>query len=53
MSLPRFTLAAFPVFLVLGYFLSRTRWGFVAWLAVSATLGVALTTLFVTWRWVA
>ena len=53
MSLPRFVLGAFPVFLVLGYALSRFRWPLVAWLAVSGGLGVALTSLFVTWRWVA
>ena len=53
MSLPRFVLGAFPVFLVLGYFLSRFRWGLAAWLAVSGVLGAMLTALFVTWRWVA
>ncbi|CAA9399749.1 MAG: Integral membrane protein [uncultured Rubrobacteraceae bacterium] len=53
MSLPRFVLGAFPVFLVLGYFLSRSRWTRTAWLAASGGLGVALTALFVTWRWVA
>ena len=53
MSLPRFVLGAFPVFLVLGYFLSRSRWTLSVWLAVSGGLGVALTALFVTWRWVA
>lgn len=53
MSLPRFVLAAFPVFLVLGYLLSRRKWALAAWLALSGGLGVALTALFVTWRWVA
>ena len=53
MSLPRFVLAAFPVFLVLGFFLSRSRWTLAAWLVFSTCLGVALTALFVTWRWVA
>ncbi|QIN82163.1 hypothetical protein GBA63_05510 [Rubrobacter tropicus] len=53
MSLPRFVLGAFPVFLVLGYFLSRSRWTLTAWLVFSGGLGVALTALFVTWRWVA
>ena len=53
MSLPRFVLGAFPVFLVLGYVFSRFRWTLVAWLAVSGGLGVALTALFTTWRWVA
>jgi hypothetical protein len=53
MSLPRFVLGAFPVFLVLGFLLSRSRWTLAAWLAFSGGLGVALTALFVSWRWVA
>ena len=53
MSLPRFTLAAFPIFLVLGYLLSRARPVLVLWLLLSTGAGVALTTLFTTWRWVA
>jgi Mannosyltransferase (PIG-V) len=53
MSLPRFVLGAFPVFLVLGYILSRSRWTLATWLVFSGGLGVALTALFVTWRWVA
>ncbi len=53
MSLPRFMLGAFPVFLVLGYLLSRARPLLVSWLVLSAGTGVALTILFTTWRWVA
>ena len=53
MSLPRFVLGALPVFLVLGLFLSRSRWTLATWLTLSGGLGVALTALFVTWRWVA
>jgi Dolichyl-phosphate-mannose-protein mannosyltransferase len=53
MSLPRFVLGAFPVFLVLGYLLSRSRWTLATWLVISGGLGAALTALFVTWRWVA
>jgi hypothetical protein len=53
MSLPRFVLGAFPVFLVLGYLLSRAKPALVLWLLLSATSGVALTALFTTWRWVA
>ena len=53
MSLPRFVLGAFPVFLVLGYLLSRSKWTLVTWLLFSGGLGTALATLFVTWRWVA
>jgi hypothetical protein len=51
--LPRFMLEAFPLFLVLGLLLSRSRPALVLWLLVSGSLGAALTTLFVTWRWVA
>jgi hypothetical protein len=53
MSLPRFVLGAFPVLLVLGFILSRSRWTLAIWLVLSGGLGVALTALFVTWRWVA
>ena len=53
MSLPRFLLGAFPIFLVLGYLLSRSRPALVLWLLLSAGAGVALTVLFTTWRWVA
>jgi Mannosyltransferase (PIG-V) len=53
MSLPRFVLGAFPVFLVLGYLLSRAKPVLVLWLIFSAGAGVALTALFTTWRWVA
>src|ERR671916_341393 len=53
MSLPRFVLGAFPVLLVLGYLLSRYRWTLAPWLVISGGLGVALTALFVSWRWVA
>ncbi len=53
MSLPRFMLAAFPVFLVLGYLLSRSRTALVLWLVLSIALGAALTAMFTTWRWVA
>lgn len=53
MSLPRFVLGAFPVFLVLGYLLARSRWTLATWLVISGGVGTALTALFVTWRWVA
>ena len=53
MSLPRFVLGTFPVFLVLGYLLSRSRLALVFYLALGGVLGVALTALFTTWRWVA
>lgn len=53
MSMPRFVLGAFPVFLVLGYLLSRSRPALFLWLLLGGGLGVALTALFTTWRWVA
>jgi hypothetical protein len=53
MSQPRFVLGAFPIFLVLGYLLSRSRATLVLWLLLGAGTGVALTALFTTWRWVA
>jgi hypothetical protein len=53
MSLPRFVLGAFPVFLVLGYLLSRSRLALISYLVLCGGLGVALTAMFATWRWVA
>ena len=53
MSMPRFMLGAFPLFLVVGYVLSRSRPALYLWLLVSAGSGAALTAMFVTWRWVA
>ena|SRR5215211_8163872 len=53
MSLPRFVLGAFPLFFVLGYLLSRSRPALYLWLLISSGMGVALTSMFVTWRWVA
>jgi hypothetical protein len=53
MSLPRFLLGAFPIFLVLGYLLSKSRPALILWFLFSAGAGVALTALFTTWRWVA
>ena len=53
MSLPRFMLGAFPLFLVLGYLLSKSRPALWAWLVLSSSLGAALTAMFATWRWVA
>lgn len=53
MSLPRFMVGTFPLFIVLGYLLSRNRAALVVWLVLSALVAAALTALFVTWRWVA
>jgi hypothetical protein len=52
-SLPRFALASFPLFLVLGSLLARSRVALAASLGCSAVLGAYLTLEFVTWRWVA
>jgi hypothetical protein len=51
MGLPRYALGAFPLFLILGYLLSRSRPGLHLWLLVSGGLSIAFTALFVTWRW--
>jgi hypothetical protein len=51
MGLPRYALGAFPLFLILGYLLSRSRPGLYLWLLVSGGLSIAFTALFVTWRW--
>lgn len=53
MSLPRFMLGAFPLFLVLGHLLARSRTALMVWLVFSVFGGIALTALFTTWRWVA
>jgi hypothetical protein len=53
MSLSRYMLSAFPLFLVFGYLLSHSRLALYVWLVLSASLGAALTSMFVTWRWVA
>jgi hypothetical protein len=53
MSMPRFVLGAFPIFLVLGFILSRSKPALVLWLVFSTGAGVALTAMFTTWRWVA
>lgn len=53
MSLPRFMVGVFPLFLVLGYLLARNRTALAVWLVASAGGGIALTALFTTWRWVA
>ncbi|HET7480435.1 MAG TPA: mannosyltransferase family protein [Rubrobacteraceae bacterium] len=53
MSMPRFVLGAFPIFLVIGYLLARRPTALMVWLVTSALVGVALTALFTTWRWVA
>jgi hypothetical protein len=53
LGLPRFVLVIFPLFLVLGRLLSRSRPALYLWLILSGSLGAALAAMFVTWRWVA
>jgi hypothetical protein len=53
LGLPRFVLEAFPLFLAMGLLLSRSKLALGVWILVSGSLGMVLTTLFVTWRWVA
>jgi hypothetical protein len=52
-SFNRYMLACFPLFVVLGWLLATSRALLGVWLVASAGLGVYLTLLFVTWRWVA
>jgi hypothetical protein len=52
-SFNRYMLACFPLFVVLGWLLATWRVLLGAWLLASASFGVYLTLLFVTWRWVA
>jgi hypothetical protein len=51
-SLPRYFLAAFPVFIFLGVVLARRRVVLAVWLTASTALGVLFTLFFTTWRWV-
>ena len=53
LGLPRYVLGAFPLFLIVGRLLSRSRLALYFWLVVGSGLGVGLTAMFVTWRWVA
>ncbi len=52
MSMPRFVLVAFPVFIALGILLKSRRL-LVGWVAASAVLSLALCVLFVNWHFVA
>lgn len=53
MSMPRFMLGSFPIFLVLGFVLSKSKPALYVWLVFSGILGAALAAMFTTWRWVA
>jgi Mannosyltransferase (PIG-V) len=52
-SFNRYLLACFPLFFVLGWLFAWNRFVLGAWIVMSAAVGVYLTLLFVTWRWVA
>jgi hypothetical protein len=52
MGIPRYVLAAFPIFIVLGL-LTRKKLLFAAWLIFSAIVSIILCALFVSWRFVA
>ena len=52
MSMPRFVLVAFPIFITLGIML-KSRRILVGWVAASVVLSVALCALFVNWHFVA
>ena len=53
MSMPRYVLAAFPLFIVLGRLLARARIALPVYTAASGAVGVYLTFLFTSWRWIA
>lgn len=54
MSLPRFVAVLFPLFMWLGWWLSRRRyWAAIAVLGVSAIGLASVSALFAGWRWVA
>ncbi len=53
MSMPRFVLAAFPLFMVLGATVLKDRRALVWWVISSATASLAFTALFVGWYFVA
>jgi hypothetical protein len=52
MSMPRFVLVTFPIFITLGILLKSWRL-LIGWVAVSAVLSLALCVLFVNWHFVA
>jgi hypothetical protein len=52
MGIPRYTLVAFPIFIVLGL-LARKKLLFTGWLIISIIVSVVLCALFVSWRFVA
>ncbi len=53
MSMPRFVLAAFPLFIVLGGTVLKSRKVLAGWLVASAAISLIFTALFVGWHFVA
>jgi hypothetical protein len=53
MSMPRYVLASFPLFLALGRLLAGRRIALPAWTTATAALGIYFTLLFTSWRWMA
>ena len=53
MSIPRYVLVAFPVFIVLGLLARKNRLLFAGWLILSTIMSMILCALFVSWRFVA
>ena len=52
MGIPRYALAAFPIFSVLGL-LAKRKLLFAGWLILSTMMSIVLCALFVSWRFVA
>jgi hypothetical protein len=52
MGIPRYVLAAFPIFIVLGLLASK-KLLFAGWLILSTSVSIILCALFVSWRFVA
>ena len=52
MGIPRYALAAFPIFIVLGL-LAKRKLLFAGWLILSTMMSIVLCALFVSWRFVA
>ena len=52
-SMPRYVLAAFPLFIVLGATVLQNRRVLLGWLLVSCTISLGFTAPFVSWHFVA
>jgi len=52
-SMPRYTLVAFPIYMVLARWTASQRWRAIGLLILSALLAAFFTARFVTWHWIA